>query len=418
MEGKNVTETPTTSAEPLAVDIPAYPTPRASGCPFDPPPRQRELQAEAPITKVRWWDGSTPWLVTRYADHRALLADPRVSADSTHPSHPHRAAGMREAHLKHGRPFIRMDDPEHARLRRTVTAPFSVRRSEAMRPAIQKMVDGLIDDMLAGPNPVDLVEAFALVVPSLVICELLGVPYSDHGFFQENSKQLVLRDADPQQVAEADRQLLAYMEHLIDEKLAHPGDDLMSGVAARVKAGELTRDEAKRIGQLLLLAGHDTSANMIALGTLALLQHPDQLKIVRETDDPAVIAAAVEELLRYLSIIHIGHPRAALEDIEIGGHLIHAGDGLLLPPETANRDPSVFPDPDRLDVTRDARGHVAFAFGPHQCLGQNLARVELQVVYSTLYRRIPTLRLATSFDQIPFKHDATNYGVYELPVTW
>jgi cytochrome P450 len=244
------------------------------------------------------------------------------------------------------------------------------------------------------------------------------VPYADHAVFQENSKQLVLRDADPQQAAEADRQLLAYIERLIDEKLANAGNDLMSKVAARVKAGELTRDEAKRIGQLLLLAGHDTTANMIALGTLALLQHPDQLEIVRETDDPALIAAAVEELLRYLSIIHIGHPRAALEDIEIGGQLIRAGDGLLLPPETANRDPSVFPDPDRLDIRRDARGHVAFAFGPHQCLGQNLARVELQVVYGTLYRRIPTLRLATSFDQIPFKHDATNYGVHELPVTW
>jgi cytochrome P450 len=157
---------------------------------------------------------------------------------------------------------------------------------------------------------------------------------------------------------------------------------------------------------------------MIALGTLALLQHPDQLAIVRDTNDPAVIARAVEELLRYLSIVHIGHPRAALEDIEVGGHTIHAGDGLLLPAEIANRDPAMFPDPDRLDVTRDAHGHVAFAFGPHQCLGQNLARVELQVVYGTLYRRIPTLRLATTLDQIPFKHDALVYGVHELPVTW
>jgi cytochrome P450 len=413
-----MTDTPTIGAGPSEAEIPAYPMDRAPGCPFDPPTRLHELQAEEPITKVQWWDGSTPWLVCGYADHRKLLADPRISADSTHPSHPPRAAAMKEGHQKHGRPFIRMDDPEHARLRRTVTAPFSVRRVEALRPAIQEMVDGLIDDMLAGPKPVDLVEALALAVPSLVITEMLGVPYADHRFFQESSKTFIGRDADAQQGAEADKQVLAYFDRLIGDKLENPGDDLMSGVAGRMKAGELTREEAMRIGQLLLLAGHDTTANMIALGTLALLQHPDQLAIVRDTDDAAVIARAVEELLRYLSIVHIGHPRAALEDIEVGGHTIHAGDGLLLPAEIANRDPAMFPDPDRLDVTRDAHGHVAFAFGPHQCLGQNLARVELQVVYGTLYRRIPTLRLATTLDQIPFKHDALVYGVHELPVTW
>jgi cytochrome P450 len=326
-----MTDTPTIGAGPSEAEIPPYPTDRAPGCPFDPPTQLHELQAEEPVTKVQWWDGSTPWLVCGYADHRKLLADPRISADSTHPSHPPRAAAMKEGHQKHGRPFIRMDDPEHARLRRTVTAPFSVRRVEALRPAIQKMVDGLIDDMLAGPKPVDLVEALALAVPSLVITAMLGVPYADHRFFQECSKTFTGRDADAQQGAEADKQVLAYFDRLIGDKLENPGDDLMSSVAGRIKAGELTREEAKRVGQLLLLAGHDTTANMIALGTLALLQHPDQLAIVRDTNDPAVIARAVEELLRYLSIVHIGHPRAALEDIEVGGHTIHAGDGLLLP---------------------------------------------------------------------------------------
>jgi cytochrome P450 len=398
--------------------LPVYPTPRAAGCPFDPSPGLRALEAEAAVSRVRWWDGSTPWVVTGYDNHRALLADPRISADSLHPSHPSRAAGMREAHQKHGRPFIRMDDPEHARLRRTVTAPFSVKRSEALRPAIQKIVDGLVDDLLAGPKPVDFVEAFAEAVPSLVICELLGAPYADHGFFQDNIKILQRRDADPQHGAEADRLLLSYMDGLIGEKLAKPGDDLMSEMAQRVQAGELSREEAKRIGQLLLLAGHDTTANMIALGTLALLQNPDQLAILRDSEDPKVVAGAVEELLRYLTIVHIGHPRAALEDIEIGGTVIRAGDGVLLPAEIVNRDPALFPDPDRLDITREDRGHVAFAFGPHQCLGQNLARVELQIVYSTLYRRIPTLRLATSLDNIAFKYDALVYGVHELPVTW
>jgi cytochrome P450 len=406
------------AAVALAKDsVPEYPMPRAAGCPFDPAPEPRELQVGAPVTRVRWWDGSTPWLVTRYEDQRTLLTDPRVSADSGNPHFPASSPGLKESQ-KHARPFVKKDDPEHARQRMMVTAPFSVKRSKALRPAIQKIVDGLIDDMLAGPNPVDLVKAFALAVPSMVICELLGVPYAEHEFFQENARQFTQREADGEQAAAGQRRVLEYMHRLIGEKLACPGGDVMSDVAGRVQAGELTREDAAQMGTLLLLAGHDTTANMIALGTLALLQHPGQLAILRETDDPAVIANAVEEMLRYLSIVHNGRTRVALEDIEIGGQVIRAGDGIVMPIEVANRDAVVFPDPDRLDIGRPARHHVAFLFGPHQCLGQNLARVELQVVYGTLYKRIPTLRLAAGLDQIPFKEDALVYGVRELPVTW
>lgn len=158
---------------------------------------------------------------------------------------------------------------------------------------------------------------------------------------------------------------------------------------------------------------------MIALGTLALLENPDQLAVLRESDDPKVVASAVEELLRYLNITHNGRRRVATEDIEIAGQVIRAGEGVIMPGDIANRDPDAFPDePDRLDIHRNARHHVAFGFGVHQCLGQPLARMELHVVYSTLYRRIPALRLATDIDKIPFKHDASVYGVYELPVTW
>jgi cytochrome P450 len=157
---------------------------------------------------------------------------------------------------------------------------------------------------------------------------------------------------------------------------------------------------------------------MIALGTLALLQHPDQLAALRATTDPALISSTVEELLRYLTIVHSGRRRVALADIEIADQLIHAGDGVILATEAGNRDEQAFADPDALDLHRDARTHVAFGFGVHQCLGQPLARVELQVVYGTLYRRIPTLRLGADLADIPFKHDGAVYGVYELPVTW
>ncbi|TDD54117.1 cytochrome P450 [Nonomuraea terrae] len=405
----------TTTTPPVAED---YPMRRAPGCPFDPPPRLRQLQAAAPITRVRIWDGSTPWLVTRYEDQRALLADRRISADSGNPHYPHQGPSQKELR-RQTQTFLTMDNPEHARLRRTVTAPFSIRRVEALRPAIQAIVDGQIDEMLAGPNPVDLVEAFALPVPSRVICELLGVPYADHDFFQAQSRILVKNDTPPEQARLAQQRLVDYLDELVGDKLARPGDDLLSELAVkRVATGELTRGEAASIGRLLLIAGHETTANMIALGTLALLHHPGRLAELRETDDPALVAGAVEELLRYLTIVATGRRRVALEDIEIGGQTIRAGEGVILATDAGNRDPAAFPDPDRLDLHRNARHHVAFGFGVHQCLGQPLARVELQVVYGTLYRRIPSLRPAVDLDRIPFKHDGFIYGVYELPVAW
>ncbi|MFE4019655.1 cytochrome P450 [Streptomyces sp. NPDC059101] len=404
----------TRSAErQLPSSPPEFPMPRAAGCPFDPPPALRETQAQGPLTKVRLWDGSTPWLVTRYADQRALLIDPRVSADVTRPGYPS-AAPVSGNTIG----FILMDDPEHARQRRMVTAPFAVKRVEALRPRVQQIVDERIEALLAGPRSVDLVEAFALPVPSLVICELLGVPYDDHDFFQENSRILINRNVTPEQRTTAHGRLSDYLDGLIGEKLARPADDLLSGLAQRVEAGELTRLDAARMGVLLLIAGHETTANMIALGTLALLEHPEQLAALRASDDPKIVAKAVEELLRYLHITHGGRRRVALADIEIAGRTIRAGDGLVFPNDIANRDPDAFPDPDRLDLHRDARHHVAFGFGVHQCLGQSLARVELQVAYGTLYRRIPTLRLAAPLADIPFKHDGSVYGVYELPVTW
>ncbi|HEX3786713.1 MAG TPA: cytochrome P450 [Pseudonocardiaceae bacterium] len=391
---------------------------RAAGCPFDPPAELRTLQAEAPIGRVRLWDGSDPWLVTRYEDQRALLADPRISSDVTRPGYPHVSESLR-ARRSQAASFIAMDDPEHARLRRMVTAPFAIKRVEALRPAIQRIVDNLIDELLAGPKPADLVNEFALPVPSLVICELLGVPYADHDFFQRNSRLLIRYGTPIEEVLAAQAALTDYLDELIGEKLAHPGEDLLSTLAVqRVRTGELTRRELAMMGLLLLVAGHETTANMIALGTAALLEHPDQLAALRTTDDPRLISGSVEELLRYLTIVHSGRRRVALADIEIGGQVIRAGEGVVLATSQGNRDAEAFADPDALDVHRDARRHIAFGFGVHQCLGQPLARVELQVVYGTLYRRIPTLRLAKPVAELPFKHDGIVFGVYELPVTW
>ncbi|MFE1835691.1 cytochrome P450 [Streptomyces sviceus] len=403
-------------AVPAAPDsLPEFPMPREARCPFDPPPALKDLQEKTPLTKVRLWDGSEPWLVTRYADQRAVLGDLRVSADTDSPGYPTKASPEAgEGKLS----FIMMDDPEHARLRRMVTAPFAVKKVEALRPAVQRIVDDLIAGMLARSGPVDLVEEFALPIPSLVICELLGVPYDDHAFFQENTKTMVHRDATPEQRGQASREVANYLATLIGKRLAEPREDLLSSIAGRITAGEIDHRQATEMALLLLIAGHETTANMIALGTLALLQNPDQLALLRESGDPKFVAGAVEELLRYLHITHLGRRRAVTEDIEIAGQVIKAGEGVIMANEIANRDPDVFPDPDRLDLTRDARRHVAFGFGVHQCLGQPLARMELQVVYGTLYRRIPTLKLACALEDVKFKHDAFIYGVHELPISW
>ncbi|MFF2727837.1 cytochrome P450 [Streptomyces sp. NPDC058008] len=413
-----MTSTPTTTSEASAHEVPDFPAPRSSECPFAPSPGMRALSGYGPLTPVRSWGGSTPWAVTGHAEQKALLSDPRLSVEFSRPGFPspvdpsHAHAGSADLS------FVGMDDPEHARLRRMVSGAFTIKRVEAMRPRVQKMADDFIDAMLAGPKPADLVQALALPIPSLVISEMLGVPYEDHEFFQTNSKAIVSAVASPQERQDAHTNLASYLDELVGRKLVEPGDDLLSGFCARIENGELTRRQAATMGVLLLLGGHETTANMISLGTLLLLQHPEQLASIRDTDDPAVVRDAVEELLRYLSIVHLGRRRTALEDIEIAGRTIRAGDGVILLGELANRDPSVFPEPDRLDITRNARQHQAFGAGSHHCVGQPLARMELQVLYPTLFRRIPTLRAVGELDAIPFKYDALIYGLHALPVTW
>ncbi|MEU8686913.1 cytochrome P450 [Streptomyces sp. NPDC048665] len=423
----------TTSHEtcPASAGIPDFPEPRVAGCPFDPSPATLALAAFGPVFQVRNWDGKTPWVVTSHAEQKALLADNRLSVDFAAPNFPspiahHGGEGEGGAYAEGGgdshgatdMSFVGMDDPEHARLRRMVSGTFTIKRVEAMRPAVQQMVDGFIDRLLEGPKPVDLVQAFSLPIPSLVISEMLGVPYEDHEFFQTNSKTIVSTTATQAERHTAHTSLAQYLDKLVAEKLANPGDDLLSRLAEQVRAGELTRREVATMGVLLLLGGHETTANMITLGTLLLLQHPEQAAAIRETEDPQVVVRAVEELLRFLTIAHLGRRRTALEDIEIAGQTIRKGDGVIMVGELANRDPSVFPDPGRLDIARDARQHQAFGGGTHHCIGQPLARMELQVIYPALLRRIPTLRLATGLEEVPFKYDAVIYGAHQLHVTW
>ncbi|MFD0167377.1 cytochrome P450 [Streptomyces decoyicus] len=388
------------------------PATRAAGCPFDPAPGVERARREEPVTRATLWDGSACWLVTRHQDVREVLGDPRFSADASRPGFPFLTVGARE--LATSTPsFIRKDDPEHARLRRMLTADFMVKKVEAMRPEVQRLTDGLLDRMTAGRTSADLVAEFALPLPSLVICLLLGVPYDDHEFFQDRSRLLLSLHSTAEEVRSAGDELQHYLSRLAEAKRREPDNGIVSRLVAR---DDLDVEEIASMGRLLLIAGHETTANMTALSTLALLRNPDQLAGLRA--DPSLIKGAVEELLRYLSIIHNGLGRIADEDVIIGGRTIRAGEGVLCTLNSANRDEDVFPGGEALDIGRDARRHVAFGFGVHQCLGQPLARVELQIAIETLLRRLPGLRLDIPFEDVPFRHDMGIYGVHALPVAW
>ncbi|MFF4607088.1 cytochrome P450 [Streptomyces sp. NPDC001339] len=402
-----------TAPVPLPVDPP-------SGCPFDPPAEFGVLRAERPISKVALPNGSWAWLITRYADIRAVLGDTRFSSDTTVHGYP--LSGMTGGPSTQNRGFIRRDPPEHTRLRRMVTREFMVKRVEALRPEIQRITDELCDAMERTEGReqggVDLVEALALPVPSLVISVLLGVPYDDHEIFQRLTGKLLSRTIADDEREAARIELRDYLDRLVTAKEADPGDDILGRlIVEQQRTGEITHDQVAAFASLLLVAGHETTANMIGLSALTLMR--DTAAAERLRQDPGLIRGAVEELLRFHSIIRNGPRRVATADIEIGGHLIRAGEGVVVAVASGNRDESVFADADRLDVRRpNAQHHLAFGYGIHQCLGQALARVELQVVIGTLLRRFPTLRPAVPIEEIPFRSDMAIYGCHALPVTW
>jgi cytochrome P450 len=414
-----MSETLTGTTTDANATVPEYPMTRAQGCPFAPPPKLVELGAAKPLNRVRIWDGSTPWLATGYEEVRTLFSDSRVSVDDRRPGFPHWHEGMVAMVDKRPPSVFTRDAEEHTKYRRMLSKPFTFKRVEGLRTDIQKITDDHIDAMLAEPQPADLVEALALPIPSLVISELLGVPYADHEFFQHHAAGGIGRDVTPDDILKNLMSLIEYLAKLIDAKIENPEEDALSDLAERVKAGEIDRHDAAMQGVGLLSAGHETTANMISLGTLALLENPQQLAVIRDAEDPKVVANAVEELLRYLSIIHNGQRRVAIEDIEIGGEIIRAGEGIIIDLVGANWDPDQFSEPELLYLHRNNAGtNVAFGYGRHQCVGQQLARAELQIVFTTLFRRVPTLHLATTVDNVSFKHKHLAYGVDELPVAW
>ncbi|WET80446.1 cytochrome P450 [Amycolatopsis sp. QT-25] len=388
-------------------------------CPFSPPPEYEKLRAESPISRVGLPSGQTAWALTRLEDIREMLSSPHFSSDRQNPSFPMMVARQIRREDKPFRPsLIAMDPPEHSRARRDVVGEFTVKRMKALQPRIQQIVDEHIDALLAGPRPADLVQALSLPVPSLVICELLGVPYADHDFFQACSSKMLSREVTAEERMTAFERLEHYLDELVTKKEADATEDDLLGrqILKQREAGEEDHDELVGLAFLLLIAGHETTANMISLGTVTLLENPDQLAKIKA--DPDKTLPAIEELLRIFTIAEIATSRVATADVEIGGTLIRAGEGVVGLSNAGNHDPDGFENPDTFDIERGARHHVAFGFGVHQCLGQNLARMELQIVFDTLFKRIPGIRIAVPVDELPFKHDSSIYGLHALPVTW
>jgi cytochrome P450 len=414
-----VAGTTTTEGTPMShtVDVPhGLPMERDAG-PFDPPSEITRLRAARPVSPMVFPDGHDGWLVTGYDAVRQVMADTRFSSrqdlDVVHV--PYETPGMPAATEPSPQMpglFIAMDPPDHTRLRKRLTGAFTVKRMKRLEEQIVETAERQLDHLASLTPPADLVAEFALPVPSLVICELLGVPYADRETFQANSAQFLVKDQPLEEKMAALGALMGYLSQLVTDKRAEPGDDILSDLA---RQEDLTVDELTGVAFLLLLAGHETTANVLALGTFALLEHPAQLAALRA--DPALVPDAVEELMRYLSVADVFY-RYATEDIEVGGETIRKGSTVVVSLLAANHDPRRFENAGALDIHRKARGHLSFGHGVHQCLGQQLARIEMRAAFGGLLRRFPDLALAVPAAEVRLRTDMNIYGVHALPVTW
>ncbi|MGQ5640640.1 MULTISPECIES: cytochrome P450 [unclassified Streptomyces] len=400
---------PDTLSEPVKL-----PTERPTA--LDPPTALGRLRSEDPITPMAFPDGHIGWLVTSHFLARAVLADPRFSARQELHHHPAFDHPFGQEQIQPAEPgsFIGMDPPDHTRYRKLLTRHFTTRRIKELATRIEEIVEARLDALEGAGRGADLIEEFALPIPTLMICEILGVPYDEQDMFRHDVATFFRLDSTLEETHGAYANMLAYLGQLVPRKRAEPGSDLISTL---IEGEELSDQEIATMALVVLIAGHETTASMLGLGVFALLTHPEEWARLR--DDPSLMDGAVEELLRYLPLFRAGLMRTALVDVELGGRQVKAGQCLVLQLSSANRDPQHFEgDPERFDPTRRATGHLAFGHGVHQCLGHQLARVELRIAYGALLRRFAGLRLAVPAEEVPLGTDMAIYGVHRLPVTW
>ncbi|KWX05158.1 cytochrome P450 [Carbonactinospora thermoautotrophica] len=382
----------------------------------NPHPTYAALRDHDPVRRVTLPSGLPAWLVTRYEDVKAVLADPRLSKDVRRFPDPGRylvAADLRETISRH---MLNADPPDHTRLRKLVSKAFTPRRVEALRPRVQQITEELLDRM-APLGRVDLIDAFAFPLPVTVICELLGVPVEDRDEFRVWSNVIIEGVGAGDRFESAVRAMDKYLRELVEAKRRSPGDDMLSDlIAAREEGDRLSEGELTSMAFLLLVAGHETTVNLIGNGVYLLLTHPDQLALLRS--DPGLLPSAVEEFLRYEGPAETSTLRFATEPIEIGGVTIPAGEVVLVALASANRDGRRFADADRLDITRGDSQHLAFGHGIHYCLGASLARLEGQVAIGELLARFPDLALAVPPEELAWRPGTLIRGLRELPVTY
>ncbi|MFC0440041.1 cytochrome P450 [Kutzneria buriramensis] len=392
----------------------APPFPRRRVCPYEPPAAYTELSERGPINPVTLWNGRQVWVVTSYALGRALLSDPRMSSDRSRDEYPSMAPNL-SAEAARKLVLVGMDPPEHDVHRRLLSPYFGLKQARAMRPAVQAIVDELVDDMLAKGPVADLVADFALSIPSRTMFALMGIPDDEAEFF-ESVTSGIMQGADAEGAQQAGARFVAYLDQLVAAQEQAPGSGLIGELARLVVSGELDHAELVQITMVLLIAGLETTASMIPVGALVLLDHPAQLRGLQA--GTVSLPVAVEELLRLAAVTDFAAIRWAKEDIEVDGHRIAAGEGVVVSSPMVNRDSAVHDDPYAFRIDRGSRKHMTFGYGIHQCLGQNLARLQLEVAYETLFRRIPGLRLAVPAERVTVRPVGTMQGVRELPVTW
>ncbi|HZP50527.1 cytochrome P450 [Actinocrinis sp.] len=387
------------------------------GCPMKAPEQYATLRESEPVARVKLATGREAWVVTSYEYVKQVLTDPRSSSDRAHEGFPYYIPIPEQ--FKTDCSFIGWDPPKHTLHRRmaALSGEFTKKRVLDMRPRMQEIVDECIDTMIAKGSPADLVHEVALKVPLTIVCGILGVPNEDQATLHSFTEVLFGGGSTAEDRERAITGFGQYLQKLVERKEQEPGDDLISRMIAKYRAeGIYDRREMCNVTRLLLNGGHETSAAMIALSTMTLLEHPDQLERIKA--DPSLVPAAVEELLRYLSPGDLATSRVALEDMQIGDVTVRKGEGIIVLGMAANRDPAVFDEPDTLDIDRESRNHVAFGHGIHHCIGAEIARVELAIVISTLFRRLPNLRLAKPWNELRYKDGNVMYGVYEMPVAW
>ncbi|GAB2535051.1 cytochrome P450 [Nocardia heshunensis] len=383
---------------------------------LDPHPMAAKLLREEPISRILLPFGGEAWLVTRYADVRSVLSDARFSRAAT--------VGREDVPRVRETPALpniptSMDPPELTRLRKLTMTAFTARRVQELRPRAEQIVDDMLTAMTAAGSPANLVNALALPMPVTIICEMLGVPAEHQHRFRDFADAIMSTTAfTDEERGAAYLAVAGYLTEQIAERRAHPSDDLLGAlVAARDNEDRLSEDELITLGITLLVAGHETTANQIANFVYVLLTTDGEW--TRLHRDPSLIPTAIEELLRRTQLSNGGaFPRIATEDVELSGTLIRAGEAVFVDLQTANRDETVFPDPETLDLTRHHNSHLTFGHGFHHCVGAQLARLELQVALTALLQRFPDLRLAVPAEDVEWKTGMLLRGPKALPVAW